>query len=73
MVYDEERSARDAISALDGRLFMGSNLSVEVARPTNARGEKEPPRKGTRLSVTNLDGRTTWQDLKGICLNFCFD
>ena len=64
---------------MDGRDFMGSIISVKLAKEDTSRDNNNnsfqhadrdrdntnQPRKN-RLMVSNLDPRTSWQDLKGI-------
>ena len=78
--YEDSSSSEEAISAMDGRDFMGSIISVKLAKEDTSRDNNNnnsfqhsdrerdntnQPRKN-RLMVSNLDPRTSWQDLKGI-------
>lgn len=59
------RSADDAIRELNGQDFFGLPLAVSVARPPPNKERNSRARSDARLSVSNLDPRTSWQDLKG--------
>ena len=77
--YEDSSSSEEAISAMDGRDFMGSIISVKLAKEDTSRDNNNysfqhsdrerdntnQPRKN-RLMVSNLDPRTSWQDLKGM-------
>lgn len=61
--FANEDHCNEAINALNGKEIDGSNIVVEAAR---AREFKQKPLKrlDLRLSVTGLDSRVSWQDLK---------
>jgi RNA recognition motif-containing protein len=61
--YDDPESGGNAIRAMDGKELYGSALSVQHARD-NMAAPKHIKRKN-RLLLTNLNQRTSWQDLKG--------
>ena len=61
--FANENDCNEAIDTLNGKEIDGNNIVVEAAR---ARDFKQRPQKrlDLRLSVTGLDGRVSWQDLK---------
>lgn len=62
--FENEDEALDAIKNLDGAEFEGNHLVVENARGPKEFKQKPIKRYDLRISVSGLDPRTSWQDLK---------
>ena len=60
--YERADDADYAIRKLDGMNLEGMRISVQHAKEAPMRGP--PGGSGYRLLATNLDGHTSWQDLK---------
>lgn len=63
--YEEQHSVSEAVSGMHGRDLNGSEIVVEVARNSNTSGGGNKQRNSDmRLTISNLDPHTSWQDLK---------
>jgi len=63
--YTDHKDAEDAISKLDGFLFMGNRLKVDYCKGPRPEGSRGPPRNlGQRLTCEGLPLGTGWQDVK---------
>jgi arginine/serine-rich splicing factor 4/5/6 len=62
--FANEDHCNDAISMLNGKDIDGSNIVVEAARARDFNRQKPVKRLDLRLSVTGLDDRVSWQDMK---------
>jgi RNA recognition motif-containing protein len=61
--YANEDGCNEAINTLNGKDIDGSNIVVEAARVRDFK-QKPLKRLDLRLSVTGLEARVSWQDLK---------
>jgi splicing factor, arginine/serine-rich 4/5/6 len=62
--FENESDCQDAINSLDGKEVDGNNIVVEMARNNREFKAKPVKRLDLRLSVSNLEQRVSWQDLK---------
>ena len=72
--FDDSRDAEDAVYDMHGKRFMGSRITVELAKgPKGGREARRAPwvakygapqRTKYKMKVLNLSSRISWQDLK---------
>lgn len=62
--YENDNDCIEAINNLDGKEIDGNNIVVEAARSARDYKQKPVKRLDLRLSVTGLESRISWQDLK---------
>jgi arginine/serine-rich splicing factor 4/5/6 len=62
--YDDPQDALEAVKNMDGQEVDGSIIMVESARSAREMRIKPIKRLDLRLTVLNIDGRVSWQDLK---------
>ena len=65
LFYEDARDAEEAIRVMNGQELNGKKLLVEVAIDARAHREGKPAKRlDLRVTITGLDGRISWQDLK---------
>lgn len=62
--FENEADTVEAIRNLDGKEIDGNNIAVEAARSSRDFKQKPVKRLDLRLSVSGLEPRISWQDLK---------
>lgn len=66
LFYEEQSSAEDAIAGLNGVEINGSAIVCEFAKSSrDNNGPSSKPKSDYRVTITHINSRTSWQDLKG--------